>query len=73
MKRLVRPTLTKGKPMDEELKEELNETLRKVWLAGWKIREVGLLESFEKAMALALTEGWDAEHEDEIDYTYAVM
>lgn len=54
--------------MDEELREELNDTLRKVWLAGWKIREVGLLESFEKAMSIALSEGWDAEHEDCIDY-----
>ena len=54
--------------MDEELREELNETLRQVWLAGWKIREVGMLESFEKAMSLALSEGWGAENEDDVDY-----
>ena len=55
-------------PIDEELREELNDTLRSIWLAGWKITDVGTLQSFEKAMSRAFSEGWDAEHEDCIDY-----
>ena len=59
--------------MTEKLKEELNEILHKVWLAGWKIRDGKELDSFEEAMSLALLEGWNAESEDDDDYSYATM
>ena len=59
--------------MDEELIEELNETLRSIWKAGRKLPGVVELRDFRKAMELAVSEGWNAESGDEIDHTYAVM
>ena len=49
--------------MKIELREELNDTLCKVWLAGWKITDVAELNMFAKSLSLALLGGWDAEHD----------
>ncbi len=57
----------------EELMEELNETLRSVWKAGRKIDNVEDYKTFTGRLLLALSEGWDAETDDEVDYTIAVM
>ena len=57
----------------EELMEDLNETLRRIWKAGRKIDNVTDYKDFTGAMLLAVIEGWDAETDSEIDHTYAVM
>ena len=62
-----------GSAMDEELIEEINDTLRLVFMAGRKIRRVEDLERFERTMALALSEGWDAEGDEDVDYMVGLM
>jgi len=57
----------------EELMEELNETLRSVWKAGRKIDNVKDYKNFTGVLLLALAEGWDAETDDEIDYSGALI
>lgn len=53
--------------------DELNSIIRDVWRAGRKIDNINTYKSFEAAINLALLEGWDAEHDDDIDYTYALL
>ena len=62
-----------GSAMDEELTDELNDTLRLVFMAGRKIRRVDDLERFERTLALALSEGWDAEGDEDVDYMVGLM
>jgi hypothetical protein len=51
--------------------EEKQELIRLAWKAGFHAETPTQKEGIEKAIMLAVSEGWNAESEDDVDYAYA--
>ena len=51
--------------------DEKQELMRLAWKAGREATTTFQKERVEKALALAVLEGWDAESDDDIDFMYA--
>jgi hypothetical protein len=51
--------------------EDKQELIRLAWKAGFHAETPTQKEGIEKALMLAVSEGWNAESEDDVDYAYA--